>query len=72
MKIWIVLHQVLHDHIHVDAFKDGPGGAGQCVEEILDSYERDGDALTQDAINPKVWFGEDGETYVEVREVELQ
>ena len=72
MKIWIVLHQVLNDNVHVDAFRDGPGDAGQCVEEILDGYERDGDPLTQDATNPRLWFGGDGETYVEVREVDLQ
>ena len=66
MKIWVVLHQVFRGDLHVDAFRDGMGSAGQCVEEILDGYERDGSPLTQDATNPKHWYGEDGETYIEL------
>jgi hypothetical protein len=72
MKVWLVIHQVFHGDLHIDTFKDGMGSAGQCVEEILDGYERCGTPLIQDVTNPKHWYGEDGETYVEVREVKLQ
>ena len=69
MKIWLVIHQAFHGDLHIDAFNKIED-AEVCRDETLDNWE--GDALTQDANATNVWVGEDGETYVEVRLVDLK
>ena len=71
MKIWLVIHQVFHGDLHIDAFRKIKN-AEVCRDETLDNYEREGDGLTRDANAQNVWMGEDGETYVEVRLVDLK
>lgn len=71
MKIFLVVHDIPDDVPKYDAFKDREH-AKECLNEILDGYERDEDPLIQDSHNPNLWVGTDGVTGVQIVEVELQ
>jgi hypothetical protein len=71
VNIFLVVHDILNDVPHYDAFQD-IDHALECAHEILDGYERDGDPLVHDSHVQDLWMGEDGETAVQIVKVPLQ